>query len=299
MTGPGGEASGMQHGLDLAASVARRLGAIEGVTAVVLGGSMARGVADGSSDVDLGIYYHNSNPPKLEDLRQLAAVLDENGTGAVTGYGEWGPWVNGGAWLSIKGTKVDWLYRDLERVAQVIEDCRAGRISADYYLGHPHAFHNYIYLGEIAYCRPLFDPGNAIGALKLLTAQYPPAMKKAIAARYLYDARFMLEAARKPAARGDVFEVSGCLFRVAAALVQVLFALNEQYFINENRALPATAGFERCPPRFAASWSTLLGRIGDTPERLTASVTKAGQLLRAVEALATAQPERPKRRRRT
>ena len=29
--------------------------------------------------------------------------------------GEWGPWVDGGCWLSIAGTAVDWQYRDLDR----------------------------------------------------------------------------------------------------------------------------------------------------------------------------------------
>jgi predicted nucleotidyltransferase len=34
----------------------------EGVRAVVLGGSRARGTSTASSDVDLGIYYHPDSP---------------------------------------------------------------------------------------------------------------------------------------------------------------------------------------------------------------------------------------------
>lgn len=33
--------------------------------------------------------------------------------------GGWGPWVNGGAWLTIQGQRVDWIYRDLQRVHEV------------------------------------------------------------------------------------------------------------------------------------------------------------------------------------
>ena len=37
----------------------------------------------------------------------------------------WGPWLNGGAWLQANGRRVDWLYRDLLRVATTIEDWEA------------------------------------------------------------------------------------------------------------------------------------------------------------------------------
>jgi len=284
--------------LVVARQVAARLGEIEGVVAVVLGGSQARGEADERSDIDLGIYYHRATPPSVESLRALAKELDErHEDGLVTGYGEWGPWVNGGGWLRVDGWKVDLLYREIEKVAGVIEDCRAGRVSCDYYLGHPHGFHNHIYMGEVAACVPLFGPGNAMTALKLFVAQYPAAMKRAIIERYLYDAQFMLDLARKPAERGDVFEVSGCLFRVVAALVQVLFAANERYFLNEKGALEAIGGFERAPRRFASEARGLLARVGDTPQRLVASVERGQKLIAGVHEVASVEPAAKGRRR--
>jgi hypothetical protein len=42
----------------------------------------------------------------------------------VTRPGEWGPWVDGGGWLHVGGTAVDWLYRDLDRVRKSWEDAR-------------------------------------------------------------------------------------------------------------------------------------------------------------------------------
>ncbi len=282
----------------VARRVAERLGEIDGVVAVVLGGSQARGEADERSDIDLGIYYHAATPPSVESLRALAKDLDErHEDGLVSGYGEWGPWVNGGAWLRVDGWKVDLLYREIEKVAGVIEDCRAGRVTCDYYLGHPHGFHNHIYLGEVATCVPLFDPGNTTTALKLFVAQYPPAMKRAIIERYLYDAQFMSDVARKPAERGDVFEVVGCLFRVIAALVQVLFAANERYFVNEKGALEAISGFERAPRRFVAEAGAVLGRPGDTPERLVASVERAEKLIAGVREVALLETAAKGRRR--
>ena len=124
--------------LSVAESVALRLGKIERVVAVALGGSCARGTAGKGSDVDLGIYYWPSKPPSVELFRRLACDLhDDSSPPEVTDFGEWGPWVNGGAWLRIHGLKVDWLYRDLERVSKVVADCYRGVATCDYYLGHP------------------------------------------------------------------------------------------------------------------------------------------------------------------
>lgn len=272
--------------LELARRVAVRLGEIDGVVAVVLGGSQGRGEPRDDSDIDLGLYYHISRPPSIEALRALARELDNrHPETAVTDFGEWGPWVNGGAWLLIEGQHVDWLFREIGRVAEVIDECRAGRVTCDYYLGHPHGFHNHIYVGEVHYCRPLVDPTNVISALKALTAVYPATMRRAIVDRYLYDARFMLELARKPAHRGDTFHVAGCFFRVAAALVQVLFALNERYFTNEKGSVDAIRAFPLKPSRFGARVTSVLGRPGTTPARLTAAADQFDRLVGEVAAL--------------
>lgn len=280
-----------RHPLDpgvaaLAERVAGELAQVPGVAAVVLGGSWARGAADRASDLDLGLYYRAGAPPSLAALGALARRLDERGEAAgVTGFGEWGPWVNGGAWLRIDGMPVDWLYRDLQRVEAVVADCLAGRVACDYYLGHPHGFHSHVYLGELAFARALHDPEGEIARLKRRIDPYPPPLRAALVRRYLFDARFMLELARKPATRGDVFHVAGCLFRVAAALVQVLFAANERWFLNEKGALAETEGMERRPAAFARRASAALAAPGSDAAALAASVSAMEALVGETEAL--------------
>jgi len=272
----------------LVEQITARLAEVRGVAAVVLGGSHARGEGDAESDIDLGLYYFADQPFDLDGLSTLARELDDRHAGGlVTAPGDWGPWVNGGAWLTVAGQRVDWIYRDIGRVAGVIEDCRAGRVTCDYSLGHPHGFHNHIYLGEVHHCRPLHDPSHAIAAMKTLTATYPPLMREAIVATCLYDARFMAGLARKPALRGDTFHVAGCLFRVAAALIQVLFALNERYFVNEKSAVAATRTFPLVPPRFAATVESVLGKPGTTPAQLGASLDRLERLTAEVSALSS------------
>lgn len=271
---------------DLIERVSGELSAIDGVAAVVLGGSRARGDAHPDSDIDLGIYYHPDKPPSLDALRALAARLDDRHSGEViTNFGEWSPWINGGGWLDIEGQRVDWLYRDYALVKQVIDECRAGNPRIFYQPGHPHGFWTTIYMGEVHLCQPLADPIGALADLKTLTNPYPPALKKAMVERNLWEAGFALETSRKSASRGDVLHVSGGLFRCAACLVQVLFALNERYCINEKGAVKLAASFPLCPPDFEATITRVLGHPGDTPDGLKATLVELDNLITTVRGL--------------
>jgi predicted nucleotidyltransferase len=272
--------------LKLSEMVAGHLGEIGGVEAVALGGSWAREEAHPDSDVDLGIYYHPENPPRIADLRLLAREMDDrHPPNAVTDFGEWGPWINGGGWLIIEGRRVDWLYRDRGVVERTVGECSAGRPSVHYQPGHPHGFHTHIYMGEIHYCRPLYDPECALESLKEAAENYPPRLKQALIRDQLWEARFALDTCRKPAARGDAFYVVGCLFRCAACMVQALFALNERYLINEKGAIEATDFLPLRPANFKETVNSVLARPGEHPEQLETSVERLENLLAAAERL--------------
>jgi predicted nucleotidyltransferase len=154
--------------------VVDRLQSIQGIVAITLGGSRARGNFTQKSDVDLGIYYNPENPLDLIALNHLATELDENHrTNLITPVGEWGQWINGGGWLQIESVPVDFLYRDLAQVNRVIDDCHAGQITIDYQPGHPHGFVSSIYMGEVAFGLPLYDPDGVLSVLKTKTTPYP------------------------------------------------------------------------------------------------------------------------------
>jgi predicted nucleotidyltransferase len=270
---------------DVAQRTATRLAGIDGVAAVVLGGSRARGEADDLSDVDLGVYYDAARPFRVSDLRALARELDDrHPPDAVTERGDWGPWIDGGGWLEIERVRVDWIYRDLAAVGGHIADCAAGRFTSHYQPGHPHAFHTHMYMGEVHHGRALFDRDGAFAALQALTSPYPPALRTAIIRRG-WEAGFALETAAKAAARGDTFQVAGSLFRCAACLVQTLFALNRRYYVNEKRAVAAAASFPLCPDDFARTVTEVLAAPGDTAEALTGSLGRMDALVQATRTL--------------
>jgi predicted nucleotidyltransferase len=224
------------------------LQSVEGITAIALGGSRARGNHTHQSDVDLGIYYYPENPPDLIALNDLACEFDDqHRVNLITAIGEWGKWINGGGWLKVEGVGVDFLYRNLVQVNRVIDDCHAGKITIDYQPGHPHGFVSSIYMGEVAICQPLSDSDRVLEALKAKTKPYPVQLKQATIDTFAWEISFSLLVAKKAIARHDVVYAAGCCFRSVACMNQVLFALNEEYLLNEKGAIAIANKFAICP----------------------------------------------------
>jgi predicted nucleotidyltransferase len=231
--------------------VVDRLQSIEGIAAIALGGSRARGNHTQKSDVDLGIYYQPENPLDLVALNHLASQLDDkHRANLITPIGEWGKWINGGGWLKVEGVSVDFLYRDVLQVSHVMDDCHAGQITIDYQPGHPHGFVSSIYMGEVAIGLPLHDPDGVLAALKAKTTPYPITLKQATVNKFAWEISFSLFVAQKAVARGDVAYAAGCCFRSVACMNQVLFALNQEYLLNEKGAVALANNFALCPPDY-------------------------------------------------
>lgn len=272
--------------LNLAQRVADQLAQIDAIVAVALGGSWARSTAQPGSDLDIGIYCRATQPPSTAALQQLAQQLDDRHLpDLLTDFGGWGPWINGGGWLTIDAQPVDWLYRDLARVASMVEACATGKPTLDHQPGHPHGFHSHIYLGELFFCCPLHDPHGVLAALKAQITPYPPLLKQVVIDSFLWQAEFALAVARKAVDRNDVFYVSGCLFQNVACLVQVLYAFNERFFVNEKGALAEAETFPLCPLKFGAAVRSVLSAPGTTPEALRNSIDQLAALTEAVRAL--------------
>jgi predicted nucleotidyltransferase len=256
------------------------LRSIEGITAISLGGSRARGNHTNKSDVDLGIYYNSENPPDLIALNRLACELDDKGrANLITAIGEWGKWINGGGWLQVQGVGVDFLYRDLARVNRIIDDCHAGQITIDYQPGHPHGFVSSIYMGEIAISQVLYDPDGVLEALKLKTKPYPVRLKQATIDTFAWEISFSLLVASKAIARDDVVYAAGCCYRSVACMNQVLFALNEDYLLNEKGAIALTAKFTICPTDYQQRVERAFALLAASSK----SITEAIAILEAIE----------------
>ncbi|MFJ4780842.1 DUF4037 domain-containing protein [Streptomyces sp. NPDC088762] len=244
---------------------------VPGVVAVLLGGSRARGEHRPDSDWDLGVYYRGAL-----DLAALGALA---GPGVeVAGPGGWGPWVDGGAWLTVDGVAVDWILRDADRVGRVWEDCREGRYEVGVQAGHPLGFWSPCYAGEVALGRVLADPAGELTELRNRTGRYPEPLRRALTAG-AWEAEFLVEAAAKGARRADTLYVSLCLSRAVGVLVQALYAEDRRWCLNEKGALAVAETLPGAPPGFGPRVRALLGEPGATAERLVATVAEARLLV--------------------
>lgn len=266
---------------ELVASLTERLGVIPGIKAVVLGGSQARGRARLGSDIDLYILYSETDPFSIGSLCELAGSVNDLPEPVVTDFYGWGPWVNGGAWLTVGGQRVDFVYRNLEHMERVIAEAEAGRYEIDYSQQPPFGFFSAAYLGEIAVCIPLFDPEARLEALKGRVAVYPESLRQSVVQDYLWQAELGLTAfAPKFANRSGAYGTAACLSRFVNQLLLVLFALNRKYLMDDKTALAEAAEFERAPREFGSRVQQTFAHLSADPEELETAVESVLQLFR-------------------
>lgn len=256
-------------------ALADRLVRVPGIVGVSLGGSRARGEHTPDSDVDLGLYYRA--PLDLDALQALADETADVPAGLVA-PGGWGPWVDGGGWLRVDGTPVDWLYRDVDRVARSCSDAVEGRFEWHFQVGHPLGFPGTTYAGELAHGVLLADPTGELTALRRSVSEFPPALREAVVGR-LDEARFLLGGAAKAVPRGDSAYVAGCLFRVLLLCAHALHAEAGRFVLNEKGAVTAAGRLPGAPAGFADRVHGLLAAPGREPAALAASLRRAGDVV--------------------
>ncbi|MDT7614602.1 MAG: hypothetical protein QOF00_2049 [Pseudonocardiales bacterium] len=260
--------------------VAAALVAVDGVVGVMSGGSRARGDHVPESDADLGVYYR----PSLDVAALRALARELAGPDAeVTEPGAWGEWVDGGAWLRVDGTAVDWIYRDLDRVHAAWRDARRGRHAWYVQVGHPLGFLDVAYAGEVALGVVLADPSGELTALHRDTRMYPALLARSLVAR-LGEAELTVGIARKVVDRGDAAYVAGCVFRTVGLCAHALHAHAGRWAITEKGLVAAAGGLHGAPRGFAELAHALLARVGSSPVELTATLDAAEALVAEVRA---------------
>jgi predicted nucleotidyltransferase len=224
------------------------------VTAVVLGGSRANDTHRPDSDWDLGVYYRGTLDPG--DVRRLGYP------GYVSELGEWGPIMNGGAWLTVEDTPIDVLFRDLDVIEGWLADAEQGRfevlVQNGYIVGAP----TYLPVGELAINRPLSG--------ELPRPEYPAPLATRAHERWHGRASVSLMFAETHAGAGDSTCCAGMLADAVLSAAHARLAERREWVLNEKR-LVERAGLADLQPLLAAP--------GATSAELTATVaTVAGAL---------------------
>lgn len=269
--------------------ISQELKNVSGIVGIVLGGSRARGTHDLKSDIDIGIYYDESLGFDVNEVSGIATKLDdEHRDDLVSSLGEWGEWINGGGWLIVQGYHVDFIFRDIKRVEKVIDECLVGNVSTHYHTGHPHAFLNVMYMGEVAICNISFDPTKKIAELKAKTRPYPRALKDTIIGYFSFEASFSLMFAEDNIAKDDVSYIAGHCFRTISCLNQVLFALNEKYCINEKKAVRMIGTLAIKPEAYQKKIDRIITLISTDTEKTREAIVMLQELVHEIKVFMTA-----------
>jgi hypothetical protein len=259
---------------------------VSGLKAVVLGGSHARGRAHPESDLDIGLYYRDAEPLDVQAIREIAMGFHDTPNPVVTGLGDWGPWVNGGAWLSVGGQRVDLLYRSLDQVEHTLSEAQAGRFEIHFEQQPPFGFFGPTLLGEVAIAQILWKTDAALSRLKAAVSPMPPALSRAVIQSRLWSIEFGLKAfAPKYVVTRNIYGFAGCLTRFSNALVLALFALNKTYLLNDKTSLVEISGFSKAPSDFAPRLEAALANIGNSPESMQRALDEMTALFLETKAL--------------
>lgn len=271
----------------LIASMASAIVEVPEVVGVVLGGSRARGDAVPGSDVDLGLYVGQGvDRAELSRLASSFAVEPVE----IGGPGSWGPWVDSGAWLSCRvpgldePRAVDWILRDVSRVADQVDRAVRGEYAFHVQPGHPLGFLDISYAGELAIGRFLADPSGRLRELRDRVTPYPPALAEAFEVAS-WEAGFLLDAAVKGAKKGDVAFVALCLSRASMLQAHVLSARAGRWVTNEKGLVPGVGRLvvsDTSGTSYADRVAGILGNLGTTPSELAAAIEAARGVLVAV-----------------
>jgi hypothetical protein len=196
-----------------------------------IGGSFGKGTFDPSSDLDFRLYADEIPFTNYEFWEVIKPLVEQWGKRGIKVDGVW-PRTNG----AIDAALERYLEGDIEPEACVW------------------AVWGYHLLPDLYYQRAIDDPAGIIAGWKARLTPYPAKLKAAVLNRHLGSLRYWRQDyhyASKVVRQDPVF-LASLSARLVHNLMQVLFALNEHYFVGDGSNLTFAARFAHQPGDLAA-----------------------------------------------
>ncbi len=205
--------------------------------AVAISGSYGKGTPDRRADIDLRLYTD-----------ELSAGFAEMGTAILPLKETWGP----------KGIQIDDFWpRKIGDIEAALESWLAGKLQM---IQPVWTVWGYQLLPDLYHQQPLEDPAGIVADWKARIAVYPASLQKALLDKHLGSLRYWrhdYHYANK-AQRGDLVFLAGLTVKLVHDIIQVLFALNETYYVGDGYNLDFLARFAHQPHDLAARLQALL-----------------------------------------
>jgi hypothetical protein len=230
----------VQELIDDLVPICHRVAEGRGRYAISIGGSQGKGTWDRRSDVDFRLFIDGEVPGGGRD--------EEPWKHYFAAYERWAE----------RGILIDGIWtRRIGEIDEAIDrwltcDIRPQEMVWTIWGYHvlPDIYHQFV----------IEDPYNVIGAWKQRLSVYPPALKRAILDKYLASIGYWREDYhyRSKVRRGDVVFLAGLTARLVHDLIQILFALNETYYVGDGQNLDFVAKFPVVPPGFIDNVKAIL-----------------------------------------
>jgi hypothetical protein len=204
-----------------------------GKYAISVGGSLGKGTWDNSSDVDFRL-FHEKDLPWPDKNPEI-----------------WKSYFEAEARWRKKGVKIDGIWpRKIDEIDSALERWLDGVIQPDDLIWTIWGYH---ILPDIYHQAIIEDPYGVIEGWKRRLVHYPPKLKKAVIEKHLASVRYWRNDYhyQNKVGRSDTVFLAGLTSKLVHELIQILFALNETYYVGDGQNLSFMQKFTLIPPGFA------------------------------------------------
>lgn len=206
----------------------------DGRVSIAIGGSRAKGSADQWADLD--IYLFSTTVRTRPDREALVSALLPNARNVTT----WGcddPFVEGGTDFLLDGIRVECWHRNEASVEAKLCAALNGEITRQYSAWAVMGFFDHTVLADIRTMHIVADAHETINRWKQAVRVYPEALRRSLLQRFMREAAFWPNNPHYLSAieRVDLIYTSAIVQHTLQALIQVLFALNREYFPGEKQ----------------------------------------------------------------
>ncbi len=205
-----------------------------GRVSIAIGGSRAKGGADRWSDLDL--YLFSMDVPPRQERERLVTTMLPNAS-EVTSWGCDDSFVEGGTDFVLDGVRVECWHRNETSVEEKLQASLNGEIRRQYSAWAVMGFFDHAVLADIRTMQIVTDANGTINRWKQAVRVYPEALRRSLLHRFIREVGFWPNNPhyRSAIERVDRIYTAAIVQHTLHALIQVLFALNREYFPGEKQ----------------------------------------------------------------
>ncbi len=224
----------VQEVIDEFIPICHQLAAGRGKYAISIGGSLGKGTWDGRSDIDFRLFHELELPWLDREPERWQDYLR-----AIERWGQ-------------RGVRIDGVWtRQISQIDAALQRWLEGTVAPQDMIWTIWGYH---LLTDLYNQFVIEDPFNVIADWKAKLRVYPPVLKRAIIARHLESMRYWRRDYHyaSKVERGDVVFLASLSARLVHDLMQVLFALNEIYYVGDGNNLGYVERFAIKPANLEA-----------------------------------------------